>query len=224
MTRVFEDMLARSIPGYADMRLLCEEVARRFRKNNSHIVDLGCSRGGAIAALIDDPGQDGVTYLGLEISEPMVEAARARFARRDGVDQRVRIERVDLREQGIPLGEEGASVILSVLTLQFIPIEYRQKVLKDAYDVLQNGGALVIVEKILGASAEANRFLVDAYHDFKRGNGYTWDEIDRKRFALEGVLVPQTEEANVAMLRREGFRHVEGIWRYLNFCGWVAIK
>jgi tRNA (cmo5U34)-methyltransferase len=220
VTRVFDDMLARSIPAYAEMRLLCAEIARAFRQPVSHVVDLGCSRGGAIAALVDDPGQDAVRYLGVEVSEPMVAAARARFTSHP----EVRIERKDLRYEAIGLGEEAACVVQSVLTLQFVPIEYRQRVVKDAYDVLQNGGVFVLVEKILGSSAEAQRFLVDAYHGFKRGNGYSQDEIDRKRFALEGALVPQTEAANVDMLRREGFRVVEGFWRYLNFCGWIAVK
>lgn len=214
-------MLGRSIPAYAEMRLLCAEIARRYRAPASHVIDLGCSRGGAIAALVDDPDQNNVDYIGLEISEPMVSAARARFAGR----RNVQIERADLRDpDGFRFGVEAASVVQAILTLQFIPIEHRQRVVKDSYDVLQDGGVFILVEKILGSSAETNRFLVDAYYDFKRGNGYTQEDIDRKRLALEGVLVPQTESANLDMLRREGFRHVEGFWRYLNFCGWIAIK
>jgi tRNA (cmo5U34)-methyltransferase len=219
VTRVFEDMLWRSIPGYAEMRSLCHQMARRFRTDHTHVVDLGCSRGGAIAPLVEEYGTRN-TYDGIEISAPMAAAARARFADRPNV----RIHEADLRRGVDVVGEEGASVVLSILTLQFVPIEHRQRVVRDVHAALAPGGALVLVEKVLGATARANELLVDAYYEFKRGNGYSQDEIDRKKLALEGVLVPQTEGANVEMLVREGFRVVECFWRYLNFSGWVAIK
>ena len=81
---------------------------------------------------------------------------------------------------------------------------------------------MVVVEKVLGSTSWADDQLVTAYYDHKRDAGYSQDEIDRKRLSLEGVLVPQTEEANVAMLRAEGFRDVTPFWRHLNFAGWLA--
>jgi tRNA (cmo5U34)-methyltransferase len=218
VTRVFEDMLWRSIPAYAEMRSLCHQVASKFRKDGSTIVDLGCSRGGAIAKLVEEDMTN--TYLGVEVSEPMIVAARQRFSSMPNV----KIERVDLRSESLPVEPGAASVVQAVLTLQFIPIEYRQRVVRDAHLALSPGGIVILVEKILGSNSVTNDFLVDAYYGFKRSNGYTQDDIDRKRFALEGVLVPQTERANVEMLNREGFRDVECFWRYLNFAAWVAIK
>ena len=225
VTRVFEDMLWRSIPHYVGMRDLCHEFASKFRVDGTVIVDLGCSRGGAISKLVDRFG-DRNYYVGAEVSQPMVDAARARVKAQ--VDSGfVSIQQVDLRGSFPslgPAGAGGASVVQAVLTLQFIPIEHRQRVVRRAYESLRAGGALILVEKVLGSTTLTNDLLVDAYYEFKRGNGYSQDEIDRKRLALEGVLVPQTEAANVAMLRAEGFDEVECVWRYLNFCGWVAVK
>jgi tRNA (cmo5U34)-methyltransferase len=224
VTRVFDDMLWRSIPGYAVMRQLCAGIAARHVRPGSIVVDLGCSRGGALAEVmaahkVGFPPAS-VEYVGAEISPPMVAAARERFAHLPNV----RIEEVDLRSSFPAVPASATSVVLSVLTLQFVPIEHRARVVRRAAETLRDGGVMLVVEKILGGSSWADDLLVADYYDFKRGNGYTQEEIDRKRLALEGVLVPQTEGANVAMLLREGFREVECFWRHLNFCGWIALR
>ena len=54
--------------------------------------------------------------------------------------------------------------------------------------------------------------------------GLYTEEIERKRLALEGVLVPMTAHWNEDLLRQAGFQQVECFWRYLNFAGWLAIK
>lgn len=223
VTAVFDDMLWRSIPGYAVMRQLCTKIAHRFatQLEPRTVIDLGCSRGGAIADLVAAaPASDLSVYLGAEVSEPMIAAARERFRG----SKRVRIDKVDLRSSFPEVVPGTCSVVLAVLTLQFVPIEHRARVVRRAAESLAPGGAMILVEKILGSSSWADDLLVADYYDFKRANGYTQEDIDRKRLALEGVLVPQTAEANEEMLRREGFREVECFWRHLNFAGWIAVR
>ena len=115
-------------------------------------------------------------------------------------------------------------MILSVLTLQFTPIEYRLKIVRDAFNALLPGGALILVEKVLGATADLDAALVDLYYSMKRDHGYSQEEIDRKRLSLEGVLVPVTAAWNEQLLRQSGFAEVDCFWRYLNFAGWIAVK
>jgi tRNA (cmo5U34)-methyltransferase len=55
-------------------------------------------------------------------------------------------------------------------------------------------------------------------------NGYTEAEVERKRLALEGVLVPVTAAWNEDLLFGAGFTSVDCFWRYLNFAGWVAVR
>ena len=73
-------------------------------------------------------------------------------------------------------------------------------------------------------TAAIDSTLVARYYDMKRANGYTTEEIDRKRLALEGVLVPLTGRWNEDALREAGYRQVDCFWRYLNFAGWLAVK
>jgi len=219
VTRVFDDMLRRSIPDLEAMRRLVVDVAAPFVRPLTAIVDLGCSRGESLAPLVDRFSTAN-TYLGVEIADPMLAATRSRFAPliERGV---VTVERRDLRES---FPDVSASVVLAVLTLVFVPINYRQRIIRDAYRALRPGGAFVLVEKVLARGANLDAVYVDAYHAFKRENGYTADDVERKRLALEGVQVPLTVAENERMLRDAGFSEVDTFWRYLNFAGLVAVK
>jgi len=220
VTDAFDDMLSRSIPQYEVMRSACFELACRFIRQNTPILDLGCSRGEALAELIDKFGAHN-RFIGLEISQPMIDAARERFKGLIACSV-VDIKEHDLRKPGFPVS--GASVILSILTIQFTPIEYRLRILRDIYKTLLPGGAFIFVEKVLGNTAEINDFQVETYYKLKSANGYSQDQIERKRLSLEGVLVPITAQMNEQMLQAAGFQQVDCFWRWMNFAGWIAIK
>ena len=142
-------------------------------------------------------------FLGVEVSQPMLEAARERFGRWEGATNwygqpLVEVRNLDLRTDYPP---ERCSLTLCVLTLQFVPIEHRLKVVRSAFKHTVPGGALILVEKVLGASADLDATMVELYHQHKLEAGYSQDEIDRKALSLEGVLVPLTAEWNERMLR-----------------------
>lgn len=219
VTDVFDDMLSRSIPQYDLMRQLCFELASRYVQRKTAVIDIGCSRGEAMAKLVDRFGAQNL-FIGVEVSEPMLEAARQRFAKLIDVGV-VDIRDMDLRQE---FPSHRASVILSVLTLQFTPIEYRLGILQNIYNHLEPGGALILVEKVIGGSANLDADFVSLYYDIKRRNGYTEDQIQRKRLSLEGVLVPLTARMNEEMLQIVGFKQIDSFWRVLNFAGWIAIK
>lgn len=218
VARCFDDMLRRSIPDYDTMRKLVLDLGSRFIQEHSDVLDIGCSRGEALAPFIDRFGAAN-RFVGLDESLPMLSECRSRFRllERAGV---VDIRMHDLRD-GLPL--LMPSLILSVLTLQFVPIECRQRIVADAFRILRPGGAMIVVEKILGDDSAADRLLVNSYYAQKRANGYSADDIDAKRKSLQGVLVPLTAAGNEQMLRAEGFR-VQRFWQALNFAGWLAIK
>ena len=216
VSQVFEDMLARSIPQYEVMRKAVYDIGRRYVQDEGWIVDLGCSRGQAIEPFVNCYSKSH-KCLGIEVSEPMRLAAQMRFAGNENVI----IRDTDLRYVYPP---ERATLVLAVLTLQFIPIEYRQRVMQDTYNSLLPDGALVLVEKVLGATARLNQDMADLYYAAKGNAGYSREQIERKRLALEGVLVPVTARMNEEFLQAVGFRQIDCFWRWMNFAGWIAVK
>lgn len=220
VTDCFGEMLERSIPGYADMRELVTRIGKRYVQRKTSIIDLGCSTGEAINPFIKSFGCQN-NYRLFDVSKPMLEKTSERYAGwiEEGV---VSVEEFDIRN-GLPI-HTFSSLILSVLTLQFTPIEYRQKIIQSVYDSLCQGGALILVEKVLGSNYNLDSMLVDEYYRIKAENAYTQEQISAKRKSLEGVLVPITAKWNEDMLKEAGFKEVDCFWRYLNFAGWVAVK
>ena len=228
VTDVFENMLERSIPQYEVMRDAVASLVKdtimsdkRVKKGAYDILDIGCSDGLMLDKLVHTLDNDG-NYVGIDVSEPMLEKARERFANRS-ISDRVDIRYCDLRYE-FPEFDSVYDIITSILTIQFIPIEYRQDIIQNVYDNLSGRGAFIMVEKVLGNSAKLDNLFVKNYYDMKRANGYTDEQIERKRLSLEGVLVPMTNDWNIQLLRQAGFKHVDVFWRWMNFVGYVAIK
>lgn len=215
VTNVFQDMLSRSIPNYEAMRKLVFSLGKHFIKEKSNIVDMGCSNGLSIEQFVKECPNN--AYYLYDVSEPMLQACRDKF--KD--NPLVFVQNNDLRN-GIPT--DNIDLALSILTLQFTPIEYRQNILQDVYDKLNKGGAFIIVEKVLGNSAIIDNLLVKEYYSMKQNNGYTQEQIENKRKSLEGVLVPLTSSFNEHLLSQVGFKYVDCFFRFLNFSGWIAIK
>lgn len=216
VTAVFGDMLERSIPQYDIMRQAVASLVKTFVDKGDNVFDIGCSNGIGLEHIVNAVGNN-CSYVGLEMSQPMLQEAQKRFKENKGVE----IREADLRFDDF---HASAKVVLSVLTLMFIPIEYRQQVLDKCYKALPEGGALIVVEKILGETGSLNNLYVDEYLQMKAHNGYSQEEINRKRYSLEGVLVPLTAKWNEQLITAAGFRYIDCFWRWMNFAGWIAIK
>ncbi len=96
--------------------------------------------------------------------------------------------------------------------------------IKKIYNGLVEDGIMVLTDKILTNSSHMNRFFIDFYYDFKRRNGYSENEILRKREALENVLIPYRIDENLELFRRNGFEIVETFFQCYNFAGFLCVK
>jgi tRNA (cmo5U34)-methyltransferase len=211
----FDDMLTRSIPAYSLMRELVNRISQQYCINTT-VVDIGTSLGDSIFNLCKKNKTS--YFIGLDESDNMIEKAKIRFID----DKNVEIRKHNLKNE-IHISEK-CGLVMSILTIQFTPIEYRFKILKNIFNLLSNNGVFIFVEKIIGYDHEIDSLLTKIYYDFKRENGYSNEEIQRKKLSLEGVLVPMTSSWNEEMLRITGFKKVDCFWRCLNFSGWIAIK
>lgn len=219
VTQVFNDMIGRSIPGYEVMRDLVFRMAKRFVKEGTSILDIGCSTGLSTEKLIETFGSD-CSFVLTDVSEPMLQKCREKYAEEIQKGY-VSVKYSDLRK---PLPVKGCSLILSCLTIQFTPIEYRQYIIENIYNSLEPGGAFIFVEKVLGNTSMLDDCMVNEYYDIKRDHAYTEEQISEKRKSLEGALVPLTSKMNKMLLEAAGFKKVDCFWRYLNFSAIIAVK
>ncbi len=213
---VFEDMIARSVPGYPLLLHLIGLYAELFVTPDSRVYDLGCSLGDATRRICAQTRDIDCEIIAIDSAPAMIERAREIAVEGRAVDWRCE----DIREIEI----SRASLVVLNLTLQFLPPAERQSLLQRIYDGLNSGGALVLSEKIeLDEPLEQQR--MDELHlAFKKTMGYSDLEISQKRSALENVLVPDREAQLADRLRQAGFGEVYLCFRCLNFVSWLAIK
>jgi len=216
---VFDDMLSRSVPFYAETQRMIGEMAGDFVKSGTNVYDFGCSTGTTMLALHDRVPKD-VKFVGVDNSEDMLVRCREKLAA-SGFDRPFELRAADLNAGATV---ENASLALMILTLQFIRPLQRERLMADIYRGLNDQGCLIIVEKVLGEDSLFNRLFIRYYYDMKRRNGYSDMEIAQKREALENVLIPYTLLENRELLLRTGFRYVDVFFKWYNFCGIVAVK
>jgi tRNA (cmo5U34)-methyltransferase len=96
--------------------------------------------------------------------------------------------------------------------------------LRRIADGLNDGGLLVLSEKVVDPDPAMEALLVELHHEHKRRNDYSTLEISRKRAALEDVLVPETVDQHRRRLLRSGFSSAAVWLRYFNFVSIIAIR
>lgn len=216
VTRVFRDMISRSVPGYELLLRLIGLYANVFVRENSRIYDLGCSLGEVSLLINEQTEAENISIIAVDNSPSMIEKCRAYNPPANAIDW------VCDDIQRIPI--ENASMVVLNLTLQFIAPDERQRLLEDIFLGLNAGGILVLSEKIELDDPLANTRMIQLHQAFKKMQGYSELEISQKRTALENVLVPDLESDLYLRLQQTGFSEVYQCFRCFNFVSYLAIK
>ena len=216
---VFDDMLLRSVPFYAETQRMITQLVQDFAVRDTNLYDLGCSTGTTFQ-MLDGLLAPEVRFIGIDSSEAMLEKARAKL---QDVNSARSVELVcaDLNK-GVTI--ENASVAIMNLTLQFVRPLYRERIIRQIASGINDDGCLLLVEKVLSPHSTINRLFINHYYEFKRYNGYSELEIARKREALENILVPYHYHENSELLLESGFKGCDMFFRWYNFCGIIAVK
>lgn len=219
VANVFDDMIQRSVPGYATVVALTGLLAARYTQPATYAYDLGCSLGATTLAILKHTQQPAFRVVAVDNSEAMIQRCKTSLERA-GVADRVDLICADMRS--IPITR--ASVCTLNFTLQFLPPQERLPLLQKIADGMEPGGALIISEKIGFADPVEDALFADLHHAFKRANGYSDLEIAQKRAALERVLIPDSVQSHTERLAQAGFSQTYPWFRCLNFASILAVK
>lgn len=218
VVRVFDNMVSRSIPLYRDVIACAVHWARAYYQPGTRIVDVGCSTG-TFLELLGRFLKQPATLVGIDNSAPMLEKAQHKLKPLQSVHQ---IELICDKAENCSFA--NSSVVILNYTLQFLPLQQRQNLLRSVFEGLQPGGLLFLSEKIKSAVPQFQETMTLHYEAFKARNGYARTEIERKKEALENVLVPLTEAEQVKMLQASGFERIDSLIKLHNFVSLVALK
>lgn len=219
VVKVFDDMVTRSVPFYIEMQRMIAELAGEYAKSNSSIYDLGCSTGTTMVNMNPMVSKD-VKFVGIDDSTEMLKQCKENLTE-SGFERELELKFADLNK-GIEI--KNASVVVLCLTLQFIRPLHRVKLLQEIHKGINEGGCLILVEKILAEESILNRNFIKYYYDFKKRNQYSEMEIAQKRESLENVLIPYKLSEDQEMLLSAGFSHTEVFFKWYNFAGIIALK
>ncbi|MEI6915829.1 MAG: carboxy-S-adenosyl-L-methionine synthase CmoA [Armatimonadota bacterium] len=215
----FDDMVGRSVPFYHEMQRMTGELAADFAVDGTNLYDLGCATATTFLDL-DPIISPGVRFVGIDNSNEMLDQAKLKL--KEHKFKRPHEFIVGDLNKGIHV--ENASVVIMILTLQFVRPLYREQVIQQVLNGMNDNGCLILIEKLIQHDSMFNRLFIKYYYDMKRRNGYSEMEISKKREALENVLIPYRMEENRELLLGQGFRYFEEFFRWYNFCGMVAVK
>ncbi|MDO6641567.1 carboxy-S-adenosyl-L-methionine synthase CmoA [Shewanella sp. 5_MG-2023] len=216
---VFNDMIRRSVPGYAQIINTIGDFADRYVTPNSNIYDLGSSLGSATLSIRRQIEQRQCRIIAVDNSESMVSRCQENLAAYVS-DTEVELICGDIRDVEIT----NASMVVLNFTLQFLPVQDRDSLIKKIFQGLLPGGILVISEKICFEDDVIQSLLYEQHLDFKRANGYSELEISQKRSALENVMRPDSLTIHQQRFTDNGFSHSTVWFQCFNFASMVAIK
>lgn len=216
---VFPDMIERSVPGYPLTVSMISVMADDYVQEETNVYDLGCSLGAVSFAI-----QQGLK-VGKKNKRCHIIAVDNSPAMIDACIEKVPDENITFALDDVLNTEiNNASLVVMNFTLQFIPLDQRNALIKKIYQGLLPGGALILSEKIMFDNEKENEAMNYLHHHMKELNGYDQMEIASKRNALENVLIPESIETHENRLNDSGFKNVFMWLKCFNFVSFVAVK
>ena len=210
---VFSDMIRRSVPAYEALIPITGLLAARHLQANTRVYDLGCSLGATTLAVLAQAGETPFDAIAVDRSPAMIERASDYLG-----DPRVSLVEADVLDHPI----EGASVVLMNYTLQFIPPDEREALLRRIHAGLLPGGVLIVSEKIRYDDPDTQSYFEDVHLEYKRANGYSELEVSQKRTALENVMIVDTIAAHAARFDAAGYTAHRVWFQCLNWASFIA--
>ncbi|KRT54967.1 tRNA (cmo5U34)-methyltransferase [endosymbiont of Ridgeia piscesae] len=219
VAQVFPDMIKRSVPGYGTIINMIGTLAVSCVSEGSRCYDLGCSLAAAALAMRSGAAGRDCQVVAVDNSVAMLERAQELLsASEEGRD--IELVCADLRDIEV----RDASMVVLNFTLQFLPLDVREGLLRSIWQGMRPGGVLVLSEKIALEDPQSQALFVEMHHGFKRAQGYSELEISQKRSALENVLIPETLATHRMRLQQVGFERVEVWFQCFNFISLLAVK
>ena len=168
------------------------------------VLDLGTGDGRLLALLLAD--RPGIIGVGLDFSEPMLEAAQERFAD----DGRVELVKHDLAEPlpGEALGPFDA--IVSSFAIHHLEHERKRALYGEIFDLLEPGGVFANLEHVASPTHRLHLAFLAAI-------GTKSGEEDASNRLLD-------VETQLGWLRELGFDDVDCYWKWLEMALLVGVK
>ncbi len=178
-------------------------------------LDLGCGDGILSGALLQQyPHATGVL---VDYSDPMIEAAEARFAKNDPRPKIIKADMAEAEALEVLYDEGPFDAIVSGFSIHHLTDLRKRELYGEILEWLRPGGMFINHEHVASQSPWIERafdgLMIDSIFEFRRSNG---DEVPREKVA-EDYETREDKDANIlaqvelqcAWLRDLGFKDVD---------------
>ncbi len=171
---------------------------------NPSILDIGAGTGLLSGMLLE--AYPAATLTLLDISEKMLEVARARFRGREGI----RFVTSDYRH-----GKLGGpyDAICSALSIHHLEREEKRGLYERIFTALGKGGVFVNADEVAGESDAGHRANLEAWDDFLRAGPLGEKDIEEIIGRREAFDRMEMLSAQLGWLEEIGFEDVEAVYR-----------
>jgi tRNA (cmo5U34)-methyltransferase len=210
---VFPDMARRSIPLYEEMHELhADYLMHRIREASLSspfsILDIGASRCGFLARVMVGAylqfkkwRPPGVSYSACDASESMVKESLEDEMLAENLDYIV----ADVSDPAPFYEGRKFDCVAMHYVMQFIPPAKRHFVWSTISNLVNPGGILLFGEKNHIEDPAMESVMHEIYMRFRRGHGYSIEEIEAKTRALKNSMWPATRQETDTDLFWAGF-------------------
>ncbi len=219
---VFDNMISRSIPGYEIFLKLTGLVSKNFIKDKDICYDFGASLLKSTKSVIEANKMKNFKVIAVDNSEAMSLKVKPII-----LDLKQRYSNIDINFLvsdvcDIKINKFSFGILNFIL--QFLPKNKKLEFLKNIFNGLEDGGGIILSEKIIFENENLKDFYTNLYFSYKKSNGYSDAEIKNKKEALKGILIPESLDFHIERLKNIGFTEIRILIQILNFVSILAIK
>ena len=202
----FDDHVREQLPWYDMVTDAVVYIVRNYLTDDNTVVDVGSSTGNVIHKLMPLLLERKAYAVALEKSPTMVDVLKKRFESHHNVS----VVCDDVRHGGV----NKSQVIVVFLTLMFIPVHERQRVIDRLKANLLKGGVLIVVDKVCDHGGYFATVLKRLGMHWKIQQGAELGAVTTKEMSLAGVQIP-FDPSMLGVDAKQFFRMGE-------FAGWVV--
>lgn len=155
-------------------------------------------------------------YTLIDLSDKMLEIAKQRFINKDHVHYVV----ADYTDYEY---NNTYDIIISSLSIHHLPEKHKRKLYTKLYTLLNKNGIFINADQMLSPFEEIEKQYITLWHKDIENSGLPKEEVQKtlKRMEMDD---PSTLNDQIEWLKEAGFKSVDCLYKYRNFCTIYARK
>lgn len=198
----FDEHIDSSIPNYTELRDMVVSLSHHLVPDGGTVVDIGCSTGAVIEKIQEKIPN--ITCYGIDVATNLFpKNGKALYL-----------------SENLYTWTPKADLIISMFTLMFLPYKDRLELLKRTKKLNPNT-PLIVTEKTYMDEGKIQDMFVFSYYDYK-SKTFTAQELLDKQISIRTIMKPLTEQENIEMFNKCGYKKITRFWQSFQFMGWIC--